>query len=361
MFNLPDHLLKHLFVEWIDIEDISILDRAICEKLKRYAYFEIIRGLTLFGLKTSFSLFPYFNDENRIVSTREIYNKNIVVYLEWLTKRCISIKKFVITKWSIIKKYYHRFHHLEHLVLDFYKYKGFDFELFDVILEHCKNLKQLSISNCLTFNEIDMEILIPDIKDIHSLSIENCPDFDSTALKCLYSINNKITCVRLILLDEIDFNGYCRFFKNFQQLESLTIAGSKVSRDILISISKYCKNLETLELSYNGEVNEEDLDIIKNGFFKLKTLIIDDCTKIYKSTETTENDEIELYNGLPMYESTLYEENEHDDDEHDDDENDDDENDICENNDNEDDVEDDESDDNDVDENDFCENNNKNE
>jgi hypothetical protein len=110
VFSLPMNLLKKICVEWLEIKDISRLDHALCESIKRKILLEVLNGIILFGLIISIPIFDDDDDDDGY----QCYDNILNFYLQWLSKRNIFIKNFILTKWDVVNEFYYCFNNLEH-------------------------------------------------------------------------------------------------------------------------------------------------------------------------------------------------------------------------------------------------------
>jgi hypothetical protein len=182
MLNLPVGLLKMFCIEWIEIEEISRLDRALCESTKRKIFMnEVLNRMKLFGLSNCFS-FPWKMGNN--LRDYENYNFTLNIFLQWIKKRNIFIKILVLTSFHVLTENFYNFPYLRELIIDL-KYdrnsdKNFDDLHFRMFLKSCVNLEELTIKNCDNFKQINLESTLSCLenKNISFFSVKNCNNFD---------------------------------------------------------------------------------------------------------------------------------------------------------------------------------------
>jgi hypothetical protein len=261
----------------------------LCESTKRKIILEVLNGTTFFGLKFSFSTWnDYENAMNVRAVNYENYNFVLNSYLQWISKRNIFIKNFVLTRWDVIPTNYYSFSRLEYLVVN----SKLDFNdfYFKLLLKTCINLKDLSIENCDKFYCNNFVSALAYLKKIKSLSITNCEQFDDD---CVLSLASHYRDLTEVYLTEIFFmnlpnvtNKHFLFFcQVFKYLVELTIGNCEnFTNDCLISISKHCKKLEYLRLIDLPNITDEGLECFENKCFKLKKIKIIDCDNITKET-----------------------------------------------------------------------------
>jgi hypothetical protein len=268
IFNLPANLLKNFFIEWLEIENISRLDHALCESKKRKILLEVLNAINLFGLKT------FFADEFD-TDAYQCYDSILDSYLQWLSKRNIFIKFFILTRFNIVNEYYYRFNNLEELVINLNnETEEFNLLEFKLMLKFCKKLKSISINNCDIFDVSVIESTLKYLNNIYSITINNCHNFSDECLNYLSLNDQNLTEIKLINLSNIEFENFDQFCENFENLKSLTISDCDNFKDnCLFSISKHCKNLEFLSLNELENITDEGLVDYKKCFLKLKTLI----------------------------------------------------------------------------------------
>jgi hypothetical protein len=303
IFNLPVYLLKIFCSKWIQIEDISRVDRAVCESTKRKILLEVLNGITAPGLKFTFFKPDYDDDDDDeidVADDYERYNLAVDSYLPWLSKRNIFIKSFILTRFDEVLKFYYSFSNIEYLIIDFkHSAEKFNDLIFKILLKYCIHLTEVSIVNC---QEIADTNVFSTVAYFNKLSIKNCEYFDAD---CSANLNNEsttalstITNVTFTNLPNITDYGFSSFCKKFENLKVLIIEnGENFSNDCLISISKYCKNLEILELYKLKNITDDGLLAYKEGFFKLKKFDICGCRNVNDES----SDENKIFNNETYY------------------------------------------------------------
>jgi hypothetical protein len=221
----------------------------------------------------------------------ENYNFVLNSYLQWISKRNIFIKNFILTKWDAVSTHYYSFSRLEYLVVDFkFNTENFNDFYFKLLLKTCVNLKDLAIENCNKLYSKNFESALLYLKKMKSLSIKKCIHFDDA---CVWSLARHCTDLTEILVTKISFtdlpNITYKYFSYFCQfcnyLVELTIDDCVyITNGCLISISNYCKKLEYLRLINLPNITDEGLECFENKCFKLKKIIIIDCDRITKET-----------------------------------------------------------------------------
>ena len=196
--KLPINLSKIIFVEWIDVNDICVIDQSYCNKIYRLKMINILNNIIINNYK---------NDSN-FNATKKLY------YLIWIEKRKFYIQNIQIDNLNKINNNHINCNH--------------NFLIF-------KYLNHLDLSNSeITNNELNQFFIQNKINNLKILNLTNCSKFffDENNFKTI--IENNIYLEKIIFDSRNEnFNGL--FFKyiieNCQNLKKIKFNDLSISID----------------------------------------------------------------------------------------------------------------------------------
>eukprot|EP01038_Epipyxis_sp_PR26KG_P013409 gene13409-17981_t len=290
LLNLPDSLLTELWVNWVTLKELSLLDIALCNHNYRKITWQTISSASstspIYGAKSVYLSYSYW----RWLINRQICVRNLVVTNFWALSYLSSL---LIKGEGFSSDFENEFSKkLSNFTVAFEEKEVLDGSVGDKlslnILSIFKNLEIFTCKDCpIMSDELLMEIskyltklksfsLISSFADISDESLANMLSTNESSLSKLIvngDINTKITGrifspMLLSNLEELDLSGcvnisekdYCSISLSLKNLKILSISGNEehaiIDDQLLKSMMQKLPNLTSLSVNrgnFNGE------------------------------------------------------------------------------------------------------------
>jgi hypothetical protein len=325
--TLPSKIIITLFTGWLNMNDISKLDRAINNKAQRDFF--------LTCLTSNMFLFEGY----------EYKNLNIENYMNWLITRKISIKRLVIGEKKIystetlielirmnpniqsiefednnvimyctvtnkiineISNYCKELVYLKLLQCNKINDVGFKYiankltglkklnmrqsKLNDAALIKiaigCKDLLEFDLSHCEKITDTGIIGIAENLTNLEDLNIAHNPEIDGFNYITDKGINN--IAIKLLALKKLDLTdslltdiSLIKIAQNLFNLQYLDLTWCRLITDeSIIKIAEKLTNLQYLNLSHNQLITEESIFKISENLINLRELNLSYCDKV---------------------------------------------------------------------------------
>ena len=279
LLNLPEELVRIIFLQWIELKEMGRLDSALCKDRS-------LRTLMLkymCGNNIAYSLTPTFITE--LTTVNQIMDK----FLVWCSRRNIITDTIMLTE-KIERKTY------ENKVLDKIghcartliicnlpefniRHESVYYKLVHYVVEKCPRIEKIHCELCLNSNEslknsfefrmgyfirgcpnlqeisvpclsiLNLERLAYHCKRIRSITISSSTVLQWTAQEVQKSVSNwpELENWSVPVSVPIDFGSYC------PQLRELLVSLECYPWDLVKNLAIGCPNLEHIDLSTRNE------------------------------------------------------------------------------------------------------------
>jgi len=342
--------LSSVFTEYLDLEDIGILDTAVCNISLRPLYLDAMRHLTrsslsvdsaefikwnlLRGIKTKeliFTLFDEINDSLVMVATASYgfldnllslhlpdsdevdysFFMPVLLLCKNLQELKFSAENISLNHLKLAISVFRKLTCLEMHSVDL------DSDAFNFLTTNCSALKTLAYHTYMPdlLDDSNLLSVVNGLTSLTSLSLYNYGQprvysFSEVALTGLNglkmledlqldSIPNLTTdllvnichsCDKIVTLGLYNMPQLENLsFETFERLESLYLVDIPVTDEVVYSIASHCSKLKILDLDGSREITDIAIDYVANGVCQsLETLNLTGCTQVI-SLPNTEN------------------------------------------------------------------------
>lgn len=238
MLDLPDCLLREVYVEWLLVKDLCMIDTAVQSKEQRKRFLDILANETVVmdGQLVDYKM------SRRSPPSPESATVSDVDYLRWLSKRNLSIKRIQFTK-------------ADHVIFSLANCICF-------ISDKCfHTLEELNMSSCTYVNDLFLLHIVLKCKNLKNLILDGCEDITDDSMTGIAE-----NCKELVFLDISNCLGLTQpgilyFIKECHTLKCLQAysCDAFITDEVIVQLAENCPDIEKLDLGMCHELTDNSI------------------------------------------------------------------------------------------------------